>query len=65
VFLCVHARSTVTHKLVQYKLQEEASAVAYGEIVVENKLTSRSVVITDNEVCSNGCRSASVLLSVV
>jgi hypothetical protein len=65
VFLCVHARSTVTRKLVEYKLQEESSAVACGEIVVENKLTSRSIVVTDNEVCSNGCRSAAVMLSVV
>lgn len=57
---CVHARSTVTHKLVQYKLQEEGSAVAYGEIVAENKLTSRSVVLTDNKRCSHGCRSDGV-----
>jgi hypothetical protein len=50
----------VPRKLVEYKLQEEGNAVAYGEIVVENKLTSRSVVVTDNEVCSNGCRSDGV-----
>jgi hypothetical protein len=57
VFLCVHAKSTSTHKLVQYKLQQEGSAVAYGEIVVvENKLTSRTVVFTGNEVCRNSVR---------
>jgi hypothetical protein len=40
VFLYVHAKSNVTCKLVQYKLQEEGSAVIHGETaVVENKLT--------------------------
>jgi hypothetical protein len=46
-------KTSVTHKLVQCKMQEEERAVTYDEIIMDkHKLTSRSEVATDSEIAN-------------